>query len=86
MTDPTGQCSTRRPCSRRSTTRPALTWWPTAYVARLQAEAPSLGLSLGDRCCLAVVAVLPGAYALTADSAWADLPDHLDIDVRLVRG
>lgn len=56
-----------------------------AYAARLWAEAPELGLSLGDRCCLAVAKGLPGGYALTADTAWANLPEQLNITVHLIR-
>jgi ribonuclease VapC len=40
------------------------------------------GLSLGDRCCLAV-AVRLGRTALTADRTWADL--QLSVDVRVIR-
>ncbi|MGH3629268.1 MAG: hypothetical protein ACRDRL_17750 [Sciscionella sp.] len=56
-----------------------------AYAARLWSEAPTLGLSLGDRCRLAVTAGLPHAYARTADAAWTRVPEHLGIDVRLIR-
>lgn len=50
--------------------------------ARLRAETSTLGLSLGDRSCLALGARL-GAVVLTADRAWAKL--HLDLDIRLIR-
>lgn len=41
-----------------------------------------LGLSLGDRACLAT-ALLLGATVLTTDSAWAKL--DLGVDIRLLR-
>lgn len=41
-------------------------------VAELRPLTRHLGLSLGDRCCLAL-AILRGATALTADRAWKDL-------------
>lgn len=61
------------------------TEYDAAYAARLSAEAPHLGLSLGDRCCLAIAAAIPGAYALTADTAWADLPEQDRLTVQLIR-
>lgn len=42
------------------------------------------GLSLGDRCCLALAADL-SAPVLTADRAWARLADAVGIEVRLIR-
>ena len=42
----------------------------------------SRGLSLGDRCCLAL-AEREGLPAFTNDTGWRDLP--LDIDIRLIR-
>ena len=42
----------------------------------------SRGLSLGDRCCLAL-AEREDLPAFTADSAWTDLP--LPIDIRMIR-
>ena len=41
-----------------------------------------LGLSLGDRCCLALALSL-GLPVLTADRSWAEL--DIGIDVRLIR-
>lgn len=43
-----------------------------------------LGLSLGDRACLAL-AQHRGALALTTDRAWADLPEALGIAVEVIR-
>lgn len=48
----------------------------------LRRETRSLGLSLGDRACLALAARLKVA-ALTADSAWQELNDG--VTVRLIR-
>lgn len=47
----------------------------------LRATTRALGLSLGDRCCLALAAAL-GATAVTTDRAWADLAA---VEVELVR-
>lgn len=43
-----------------------------------------LGLSLGDRACLAL-AQHRGALALTTDRAWADLPEAAGIAVEVIR-
>lgn len=51
-------------------------------AARLRAPTRALGLSLGDRACLAV-ALRFGAAALTADRAWATL--DVGVEVRLLR-
>lgn len=42
------------------------------------------GLSLGDRCCLAL-AKSRGCGVLTGDRNWATCADELDIPVRLIR-
>jgi len=52
-------------------------------AARLRLGTKALGLSLGDRVCLAT-AVRLGTPALTADKRWADVP-NLPIAVRLIR-
>lgn len=55
----------------------------SAYIAgELYAHTSPLGLSLGDRACLAL-AQQEGVTAITADRAWADL--ELDIKVDLIR-
>jgi PIN domain nuclease of toxin-antitoxin system len=57
-----------------------------ATADRLQAGARHLGLSLGDRACLAVTqAKSDERYAVTADQAWLQLPDDLGITVLAIR-
>jgi ribonuclease VapC len=51
-------------------------------AAQLWRETKFLGLSLGDRACLAL-AIDQGAIALTADRAWAKLQN--DISIQLIR-
>jgi hypothetical protein len=54
-------------------------------AARLWDRARPAGLSLGDRCCLALAERL-GCAAVTADTAWAQLDlDDLTLTVRLIR-
>lgn len=52
-------------------------------AARLRASTRKLGLSLADRCCLALASRLERPV-LTADRAWADV--DAGVDVRLIRG
>lgn len=51
-------------------------------AANLWAATRGAGLSLGDRCCLALAARLD-RIAVTADTAWAGL--DIDIPVRVIR-
>lgn len=53
-------------------------------AARLRPATRAAGLSLGDRCCLAL-ALRHGAVAVTADKAWGRLDPALGIAVDLVR-
>jgi ribonuclease VapC len=56
---------------------------PQAHLAaQLWQETKSLGLSLGDRACLAL-AIDQDAIALTADKAWAKL--QTSISIQLIR-
>jgi ribonuclease VapC len=59
-----------------------LTETDAVHAARLWSRTRGAGLSLGDRCCLALGARL-GLATLTADAAWADL--SVDVDIRLIR-
>lgn len=52
------------------------------HAARLWSRTRAAGLSLGDRCCLALGARL-GLPAVTADAAWAELA--VDVHIRLIR-
>ena len=59
--------------------------FPTADVAlaaSLVSQTRALGLSLGDRACLAL-ALARRIPAVTADQAWAGL--HIGIDIQVVR-
>ena len=46
----------------------------------LRATTKGLGLSLGDRCCLALTEMLD-ATALTTDRAWTGMPKHIAVEV-----
>lgn len=50
----------------------------------LRPATKALGLSLGDRACLALTRQR-GATALTADQAWADLSPQVGVQVSVVR-
>lgn len=53
-------------------------------AAALQSLTRSAGLSLGDRCCLALAAKL-GLPALTGDRAWADFGAAAGCEIVLIR-
>lgn len=53
-----------------------------AAAARLKAGTRALGLSLGDRACLAL-ALREGVPALTADREWAKL--NIGVEIRVIR-
>lgn len=58
---------------------------PQAYLAAsFRPLTRSAGLSLGDRCCLALTK-LCGGIAVTADTAWASVADTLGVRVHLLR-
>ncbi len=53
-------------------------------AAELWSVTRSLGLSLGDRACLAFA--LLGRYrVLTADKAWLNVPENLNLDIQVIR-
>ena len=54
----------------------------TVTAAMLWAQTRTAGLSLGDRCCLALADRL-ALIAVTADTAWAGL--DIDIPVQIIR-
>lgn len=51
-------------------------------AALLQPQTRPLGLSLGDRCCLALAQELGGAVVVTADRAWRAVPGFEFVFVR----
>lgn len=53
-------------------------------AARLRSATRHLGLSLADRCCLALALRLD-LPALTADRVWSTLPSDLHVNVQLIR-
>ncbi len=55
-----------------------------ALAGSFTAHTRSAGLSLGDRCCLAL-AKLRGVVALTADRSWAQFAESLGVEIELIR-
>lgn len=55
-----------------------------AAAARLYPATRSAGLSLGDRCCLALAEQLQRPV-LTADQAWRSVANAVSIEIRLIR-
>ncbi|HIJ61972.1 MAG TPA: type II toxin-antitoxin system VapC family toxin [Rhodospirillaceae bacterium] len=55
-----------------------------ARAGQLRPSTRSVGLSLGDRCCLATAMAL-GLPVVTAEAAWEPLADLLGIAVRNIR-
>ena len=59
-------------------------WKDAIRSARLREPSRRLGLSRGDRACLALADRFR-VPVLTADRSWADLSSFLDLDIRLIR-
>jgi ribonuclease VapC len=55
-----------------------------ADAGRLEAPTRSWGISLGDRCCLALAQRLRRP-ALTADRSWSAAADAVSAEIRLIR-
>lgn len=55
-----------------------------AHTGALVSVTARLGLSLGDRACLAL-ARQRGEPVLTTDRVWAELPDSIGVKIRLIR-
>jgi ribonuclease VapC len=53
-------------------------------AAKMRSLTKSVGLSLGDRACLALAQLMQGC-AVTADRAWDDVKDALDVKVLQIR-
>lgn len=53
-------------------------------AGKLRRGSRALGLSLGDRCCLALAGVT-GAVAVTTDTAWSRLGGDAGVTVEVVR-
>lgn len=55
-----------------------------ALAGRMRAQTRAIGLSLGDRACLALAKTL-GAIALSSDRAWLAIAAEVGVSVELVR-
>ncbi len=53
-------------------------------AARFKVRGKSIGLSLGDRACLALASI-KGAAAITADKSWKQLQETQGIEVNVIR-
>ena len=58
--------------------------WLAIDAGILARATRGVGLSLGDRCCLALARRLD-CPALTADRIWAEIADAVGVEVRLIR-
>ena len=55
-----------------------------AWAGRMRSQTRAIGLSLGDRACLALAKTI-GAIALTSDRAWLSIAYEVGVSVELVR-
>lgn len=55
-----------------------------ALAGRMRTQTRAIGLSLGDRSCLALAKSL-GAVALSSDRAWQAIADEVGVAIELVR-
>ncbi len=62
----------------------AMDFTQAALAGRMRAQTRRIGLSLGDRACLALAKTL-GAIALTSDRAWLAIAAEVGVSVELVR-
>jgi ribonuclease VapC len=65
--------------------QPTFTEAAAARSAEIWSAARKLGLSLGDRCCLALAGEIHNGFVVTADTAWRKLPTELGIRVHCIR-
>ena len=61
-----------------------LSFFQAQMVGALRGPTRAAGLSLGDRCCLALAREIV-APALTADRQWVGIAESVGIEVRLIR-
>ena len=62
----------------------AMDFTQAALAGRMRAQTRRIGLSLGDRACLALAKTL-GAIALTSDRAWLAIAAEVGVSIELVR-